>query len=180
MTKRFVFNLQAVLERRAAIEEIEQRKVASLERERLAIEDRIRAYQRSISIAKDDLRAHLDSGVGPAGSRRPVLVHAVRMQAGASLHLTARAQQAVFELAGVLKRLELARAELLRAATARKAVELLRAKRFEEWRLESLRAEARDADEMSVMRHARVADWAGSLRDSEVVRSGPDRGRHGP
>jgi flagellar export protein FliJ len=161
--KRFVFNLQAVLEQRAALEEIEQRKVATLERERMAIEDRIRGYQKSIISAKSDLRAQLETGASAGGPPRAVSLGAVRLQAAASLHLVAKAQQAVFELAGLHRRLEGAREVLRRATTARKSVELLKARRYEEWRTATLRAEVQEADEMVVMRHARGGE-PGALR----------------
>ena len=84
-----------------------------------------------------------------------VALHAVKMQANASLHLVARAQQAVLELAGVHKRLDAARIELLSATTARKAVELLRDRRYQQWKHEQARKEAAESDELNVMRHGR-------------------------
>jgi flagellar export protein FliJ len=155
VAKRFVFNLEAVLDRRTALEETERRKVAELERERLALEDRIRAFQRAIGAARQDLRAELDSAGARGAPARPVSLHAVRMQAGASLHLVTRAQQSVLQLAGVHRRLDTARLDLLKAAADRKAVELLKSKRFEEWKIACARAEARENDEIGVLQYSR-------------------------
>jgi flagellar export protein FliJ len=158
MAAKFRFSLEAVLRQRMALEEREQRRVAELERERLAIEERIRGCQRSIAGAKEDLRRRLSSekraqelSRGASG----VSLSDVRLQANASLHMVARAQQAVLELAGVHRRLDAARLELIRATTARKAIELLKAKRFEEWRNEVKKREAAEMDELNVMRHGR-------------------------
>ena len=76
-----------------------------------------------------------------------MVIPEVRAQAGASLHSEVMARRAAMELAGAYRRLELARVELMHAATARRAVELLREKQREEWRREQLHAEAAQVDE---------------------------------
>jgi flagellar export protein FliJ len=163
MGRKFVFSLEAVLRQREAIEERQQRRVAELERERLAVEDRIRGHQAAITGAKQDLRRRLcvekrAGDLGTAGGG--VSLRDVRLQANASLHMVARAQQAVLELAGVHRRLDAARLELLKATTERKAVELLRAKRYEEWRAALARKEDAELDEINVTRHARNQEAA--------------------
>lgn len=155
MAAKFRFSLEAVLRQRIAIEEQHQRRVAELERERLAIEDRIRGFQRSIAGAKEDLRRRL-SIKKRSGHGAGVSLSDVKLQANASLHLVARAQQAVLELAGLHRRLDAARLELIRATTERKAIELLKAKRYQEWRDELKKKEAAALDELNVMRHARA------------------------
>lgn len=164
MPRKFRFSLEAVLQQRRASEETHQRRVAELERERLAIEDRIRGHQRSITSAKQDLRRRLcvekrdgrPDGVPGTG----VSLADVKMQANASLHMVARAQQAVLELAGLHRRLDAARLELLKATTERKAVELLKAKRLQEWQQENRRKEDAELDEINVTRHARNQEAA--------------------
>src|SRR5262249_51621641 len=84
----------------------------------------------------------------------------VRFQAGAALRLITLAQRAVLRLAGVHKKLDAARLELLEATTRRKAVGALRERRLEEWKHEEKRREAGAADEVSVMFAARGADRA--------------------
>lgn len=148
---RFRFPLEPVLEHRRMIEEERQRAVAVVERERLALEDSIRAYQGAITGEKDDLRQRLRTlapGAGGAG------LEGVRRQAAAAIGVLGHAQRAVLQLAGVHKRLEAARAELLEAAKRRKAVELLRERLHERWRLEQSRREAAEMDELAVMRGA--------------------------
>ncbi len=164
MARRFKFTLEAVLTQRLAIEEQHQRRVASLERERLALEDRIRGFQRLIRGAKEDLRMRLVSerrGVDPDSTAGGgVSLSDVKLQANASLHLVARAQQSVLELAGLHRRIDAARLELLKATTDRKAVELLKAKRMQEWKDEIRRKEDAELDEMNVMRHNRNEEAA--------------------
>jgi flagellar biosynthesis chaperone FliJ len=170
---RFIFKLEAVLEQRSAIERDKKLAVAVLERERLAIEDAIRACQRGIVKEKEEWRLRL-SGVharGPGASGEPagvggmagvggvgkvggagLDVRAIRLQASTTGQLNAKAQQEVLRLAGVHKRLEAARCELLEATTRRKAVELLKARRFQEWKDALARRENAELDELAVMR----------------------------
>lgn len=156
---RFRFKLEALLEQRRRLEKDRQRLVAEAERERLAIEQRLRACQRAISASKADLR---DALVGPVPSMGApgagVDVHSVRLQAGASFHLAAEAQRLAIALSGAHRRWEAARRALLEAARDRKAVETLRDRRFEEWKREQARAETAAVDELVVMRAGRVRE----------------------
>lgn len=122
--------------------------VSELERERLALESRIRGCQQMMSDERRELSQAL--GVG-----RRVDVQAVKMQAGASLRHNFDAQRAVLELAGVYRKLESARAELVRVSARRKAVEMLRDQQHEAYKQELDRRETHELDEISVMRHAR-------------------------
>jgi len=157
MPARFIFPLQAVLDQRRRVEEVKQRAVAELERRRIDVERAIRERQNSIRLARADLRQRLSAerradvpGLPPTS----VPLADVRMQAAASLHMIAAAQASVFELAGVMRRLDAARLELLQAAADRKAVELLKERRYDEWRREQLRREIAELDELTVTRHA--------------------------
>ncbi len=141
---KFRFELEAVLKQRLAAERQKQLALGELDRLRLALEDRLRGFQQSISAEKADLRVALS----PGGRLDAV---GVRMQANMSLHYVARAQQAVFQLAGLHRRLEAARKELLEATTRRKAVEKLKERRYEAWRLSEAAKEARALDELGVM-----------------------------
>lgn len=153
MARRFVFKLQPVLEQRERAEEEQQLRVAAIERERVAIESRVRECQTRIIESREELRRELG---GPDSMRNAdVRVDEVRFQANASLHLVAKARQAVLELAGVYRRLETARAELGRVTAARKAVQMLKDKQHIEWKQTLARREALELDEMTVMRHAR-------------------------
>lgn len=160
---KFKFELEPVLRLRRRVEEERQRAVAELERQRSGIEERIRAHQASISASKRDLRQMLagekmavevEGAVGGWGESG-VSLRGARLQANSALHMVAQAQRAVVELAGVHGRLDVARLALLRAMTQRKAVEVLKQKRYEEWRAEVLRKEQAEVDEMVNARVAR-------------------------
>lgn len=144
---KFRFKLDPVLEQRRRQEENEQRHVAEVERERVALEERIRAYARAIEQERADLREQLTVG----GDLR-----AARLQANASLDLTNKANRAVLELAGVHKRLDAARLRLLEAMTKRKGLEVLRERAEQQFRDEMKRREAAELDELVVMRHGRA------------------------
>jgi flagellar export protein FliJ len=138
--------LEVVLEQRKRLEREQQIAVARLDRERLEVETRLRDLQRAIVESGSEMRSRLAGGGGSGGA---VAIQDVRLQAGASLHLATRARLAALELAGVYQRLERAREELLKAARARRAVELLRERRHEEWKQEASRAEGRFVDEVA-------------------------------
>lgn len=153
---RFVFELEAVLRARQAEERRRQLVVAEFERERARVEGVIRECQSEIVRGRDDLREAL----GGAQAVAAVDLAGVRMQAGAGLHLVAKAQRHVFELAGVHRKLDAARLDLLKAATQRKAVETLKERRYEEWREEQKRREAAALDELNVTRAGRHEELA--------------------
>lgn len=145
---RFVFKLQPVLEQRERAERDQMLVVAELERERLALESRIRTCQQMMS---DERRALAEAlGVG-----QRVDVRGVKLQAGASLKHNFDAQRSVLELASVHRKLRAERAELARLSAQKKAVELLRDQQRAAFEREQARRETLELDEMSVMRHAR-------------------------
>ncbi|MCA9303692.1 MAG: flagellar export protein FliJ [Phycisphaerales bacterium] len=148
---RFRFNLQPVLELREREEREKQIVFASYERERVELEDRIRRCQSMMDDEKRVMRDALSAG-------GVVDLRSVKMQAGATLGHHLDAHRAVLELAGVFTKLESARAELIRASAARKAVELLRERAYEAFRKELDAREARELDELAVMRHARTKE----------------------
>jgi flagellar FliJ protein len=151
---RFIFKLEPVLRQRKAIEREKQLALAELERSRVELEDQIRQIQGRLRAEKDTMRDQLTPGAR-------VDLRGVRMQAGAQLRLVLEAQQAVFKLAGVHRRVEAARAELIEATKARRAVELLRERRFEQWLEEQRRKEASMLDEIAVVRGGRTEPNAG-------------------
>lgn len=158
MARGFVFRLQPVLEQRERLEEHAQLRVAALERERLVRESVLRSIQEELLDTRRCLRAGLHPSAQPAEARGSdgamgTGLNGVRAAASASLHLAVRAQRAAMELAGALKRLDLARAELLKATAERKAVQLLKDRALEAHRREGLRREAAALDELAVMRH---------------------------
>jgi flagellar FliJ protein len=149
---RFVFALQVVLDSRSMAEREKQRRVAEIERERLALEERLAAVQRHLADGRREVRAALDSG--------PVAIRDVRLHAQAGIGWEAEARRVVVELAGVHRRLERARQELLEASKARRSLELLRDRRREEWARSRRVAEDRAIDELATMRSARTSQDA--------------------
>lgn len=154
---KFRFPLRAVLEQRERIERDHRIAVAQAEQTRLQAEREVRAYQQSIVSIKNDLREALAPGSGAVNLRE------ARLQANASLHATLRTQQAALKLAGAMRRVEAARAGLMEAAKERRALELLRERQFEAWKLRLNRAEANELDDIANARSARSDEQAGDL-----------------
>lgn len=118
--------------------------VAELERTRFMLEERIRTCQRRIVAGRAEMSAALSGG--------RVDLSGARLQAGATLRDDQEARRTVLELAGVLKRLDAARAELVRAAARRRAIELLRDRDQERHRAVLNHREMLDMDDLMVMR----------------------------
>ncbi|MFG0285418.1 MAG: hypothetical protein ACF8R7_13455 [Phycisphaerales bacterium JB039] len=154
---RFTFQLQAALEQRQREERDRQIVVARLQREASELEERIRAIQSQIVQEKRDLAAALDAE--RAGGR--IDLDAARRQGAAALAQIRIAQQDALQLAGVLRRLDGARLDLLDAARRRKAVELLRDRRYEQWKRQQARREMAELDELAVMRAGRSTELRG-------------------
>ncbi|MGQ0628795.1 MAG: flagellar FliJ family protein [Phycisphaerales bacterium] len=157
MSRGFVFELETVLEQRRRQERVYQLAVAELETRRRGIEEMVAETHRRIAAGRDELRQSLT----PTGTRLPGPEHAsvnltaVRLSASSSLHGLVLLQRAAIELAGVHERLKLARARLLTATTARKAVETLRGRRKAEYDTEQKRRESAEMDDLSIMRFGR-------------------------
>ena len=143
---RFNFTLDPLLRARTQAEQARQIAVAELECRRMALEDRLREHQRGIAAGKAELGERL---VGRLD------VHELRLQGNAALALVRHAQRTVVELAGVHRRLEAARAELVEATRERRSIELLRERALERWRAEQERVETAALDELAVIGAAR-------------------------
>jgi len=141
----FRFRLQTVLEQRERDERDQQMIVAAIERDRLALESRIRNCQ----LQMDQERRTLSQALVPGKS---VDLSHVKMQAGAALNYHFDAQRTVLELAGVFQKLKEARELLAKAAARKKAVELLREQHLEAFNKEQSRRENNELDDMTVMR----------------------------
>jgi flagellar FliJ protein len=163
--RRFKFELEPVLEARRQHEQTKQRLMAAIERDRLHLEDALRQHQANLAEGKQHLRNQLVGTVNAA---------ALRVQANASIQVGRKAQRTVLELAGVHRRLDAARAELIEAARRRRAIELLREKRLAQWKAEVNKAETAAIDELAGMAAARRAralapgcDWESQRREHE-------------
>ncbi len=164
MGRRFEFTLEVVLEHRRRVEEERLRAVATIEAERVRLEDRIRAINARLVLSRADLRQRLMPGSagGREGGGGSGGIGAVRLDSMSALSMTVEAQQVAIELAGVMRRLGHARASLLEAVTARKGVARLRERRFEEWSTENSRREGAELDELATM---------GAMRSAATERS---------
>lgn len=143
---RFVFRLQPVLEARHRVERDVRRAFARLQRQRLDLEDDLRRNQQRISSGKDRMRGSL---VGALDMR------ALRLGTGATLHGIRKAQQLVLQLAGLSRRMESSRTQLEQAMARRRAIEVLREKRYHQWTFARNKAETTALDELAVAAAAR-------------------------
>ena len=143
---KFRFELQAVLNARLRAEELQQRRVAELEASRRKLEDGLRARQARIGESRAQLRGRLMGAIDPS---------MLRGQANASLAGMRDAQRVVLELAGIHSRLQSVMAELRAASRDRRAVEILKERRFEDWRREQDRREQAELDEIAMIRGSR-------------------------
>ena len=145
---RFRFKLQPVLDARKRAEDLRRRDVAELESERQRLEESLRRRQESIVNARGDARENLVGVVRP---------HRLRAAANAAMSMMRDAQRSVLELAGVHRRLDAARAVLSDASRERRAIELVKERRFEEWKTAIERREQADLDEIATNEGARRA-----------------------
>lgn len=143
---RFRFQLEPLLKARRTAEEEKQRALATIQRQRIQLEDALRLQQQQIAADKSEQRERL-TGV--------LNLNELRLGAGATLAAVRKANRLALELAGVHKRLEAARLELIEARRKRRVVELLRERRFEQWKQAENKAETAMLDELAVIAAAR-------------------------
>lgn len=141
---RFRFRLAPVLTQRERAERNCMLAVAELEREKIRLENHIRAAQNRIVAGRRAIADSLSGGRVELGD--------ARLQAGATLRDDQDARRAVLELAGVMRRLEGARAGLIEAAARRRAIELLRDRDHARFKAEEDRKENNALDDLIVMR----------------------------
>ncbi|MCB9846174.1 MAG: hypothetical protein H6811_09340 [Phycisphaeraceae bacterium] len=143
---RFIFDLEVVLRVRRLEERQRQRDVAVLERERVRLVELAERLDRAILEERRLVMSSATASLAAAGAAR-LDVRAIRQQASATVVLRQRVRRLAVETAGVEARLAQARRALADAAAQRRAVEILRETRFEEWRRERSRAEVRESDD---------------------------------
>jgi flagellar export protein FliJ len=159
----FRFSLQPVLRQRELAEREQQRRVAQVERERLALEGLLRAENARLAEERAEL-ARLTSGRSPGAS-------ALRGQMLSVNAAQAEAQALAVRLAGVLRRMERERAALAERAAARRAMELLRDQRRADFEAALAAAEARMTDD--------IVSAAAARRGGPAL-GGPALGGHEP
>ncbi len=160
---KFKFKLDSVLKARRLAEQSHQRIVAGIERERMALEESLRLQQQHIAEAKDALHTGLLGRID---------VPALRMNAASTMQLMRHAQRVVLELAGVHRRLDAARSELIEAARHRRAIEILRENRLYEWMAEQNKFETDALDELAVITASRkrgIDQWNARVWSKDKV-----------
>ena len=137
---RFRFKLEPLLTVRRRAEQAAQRSVAELERSRRDLEDDLRRQQQMITTGKTSLAEKLVGRLDVDG---------LRAHAGATIEQMRQGNRILIQLAGLHKRIDAARAELIEASRQRRAVELLRDRRYAAWRQRLDRAENAAIDELA-------------------------------
>jgi len=141
----FRFSLAPVLRQREREEREAQKAMSELVRMQMLIEGRLRELNERMETGKRDLGGSL---VGLIDTEL------IRSQAQMSMQLDLQARQLVLELAEVYRRVAVARDALLQAVKRRKAIERLRDRRKEAWRIEMNRAESKETDDLTMTRVA--------------------------
>ncbi|MFG0259850.1 MAG: flagellar export protein FliJ [Phycisphaerales bacterium JB041] len=152
---RFVFELDPLLQQRRREERDCMRRVADVERDRVEIERQAARLAEASRDERDALRREL-------GDRSQVDLSRVRLQSNASLHGVRKRHELALRGAAVLKRLEAERRRLIEATTRRRAVELLRERRYEAWAAAERLKEAREMDELVTARFGRPGEGDGA------------------
>ncbi len=147
----FHFQLEPVLEMRRNAERQRQLALAKIQIQRVELDQRIARVQQGVVTQRTDLRELLGAPVDGTATTA-VDLGLVRLQAATSLHAVLQLRRLAIEAAGVYQRTEAARAELLKATVARKAVEHLRTKALARWRDQLRRKEAAELDDLALMR----------------------------
>lgn len=145
---RFRFELEPLLTQRRREERDRMKAVAEIERERVEIHEAAMRLALAQRDEREALRGELAVSAGVDLGR-------VRLQSNASLHGLRKTHELALQGAAVLKRLETARRALIEATTRRRAVELLRERRYEAWLAAERAKEARELDELVTARHGR-------------------------
>lgn len=137
---KFKFSLEPLLDVRKEAEKEKQRKVGKIQQEENELLGKIRSMEQTIRdqtrfLATQKLTGTLDLTYITQG----------KVYVG---NLNFRIIQTMQQLAGVRQRLNLAKAELLEAAKARKVIEKLKEKQYHRWQEEQARKEAAFMDEI--------------------------------
>ncbi|MCC7407144.1 MAG: flagellar export protein FliJ [Phycisphaeraceae bacterium] len=139
----FVFALEAVLRHRKIIEEQRQRDLAMQLRHRMILQDQLRSMQETISRSRYQMADALQGRVNLA---------AVGSFALYSSQVSQRAQTIIREIVNVEARVDHARQLLLAATRSRQALELLKERRYDQWRRAQERRRTAELDEIALRR----------------------------
>ena len=145
---KFRFQLDPLLRHRRSAEDRCQRDVAKVLRQRMILQTQVSRLQQNITDSKCRLTGDL---VGRVDLDR------ISQFAHFSGQMTRRAQEIVLRIASIEKQIEEGREKLLTATRARQALELLRDRQFERWRLDQENREAAALDDLATQQFVRQA-----------------------
>lgn len=151
MARRFVFELEAVLEQRRRDERNAQALLGSVQRERSGVEAQIAELRTTVEAEREVSRSLM---VGRVSAR------SLREHVAGELGADRRARSLAVKLAALQKRVDRARELLREAAVRREAIDRLRERRYRAWVAELEKAERQELDDLAVMRrgHAGAAE----------------------
>ena len=141
----FDFPYEVVLDVRRSEERQQQQVVGALQQQQQQLQDELRRRQEFLDVNRHRSR---DALVGR------VDIDGLRQHAGLAVQAMRRADVIVLELADLHRRLVDARTVLVERMRGRRAVERLRDRLFERWKLEQNRIEDRIEDDAAVVRVA--------------------------
>lgn len=145
MARRFVFELQVVLEQRRRIERDAQGVLAAVQGEMSRIEERLTELRETVEAERGVARRMMVGRVTALSLREHV---------AGEIGADRRARELAVKLAGVRKRVDRARELLRHASVQREAIERLRERRYKAWMHGIEKAERLELDDLSVMRRA--------------------------
>jgi len=145
VAKSFRFPFDPVLRQRRQEEQTIQRQLAEIVRRQLIVETRLQEIQNQIRSGKQDLGIELLGEVNTT---------VIRVQANMSIQLDMQARQLALGLAEVYHQAEKVREELVHASQRRRAMEILRENRYEQWKMDIKKEEEKEQDDMTMTRMA--------------------------
>lgn len=162
---KFDFNLQAVLSQRTYVERERQRALATLLTQMTGYETELLLLDREAKEAGLDLRENRLTGPVDLAF---LAAHRRYMAA------TERKARVIIQKMGLLQRqIDEARALLAEAAKARKVVEKLRERKFEQWKANLLAQEQSEIDEVGSK--LIIMEWQQQTRDAELATASGER-----
>ena len=145
VAKSFRFPFDPVLRQRRQEEQTIQRQLAEIVRRQLIVETRLQEIQNQIRSGKQDLGIELLGEVNTT---------VIRTQANMSIQLDMQARQLALSLAEIYQQVEKVRKELVHASQRRRAMEILRENRYEQWKMDIKKEEEKEQDDMTMTRMA--------------------------
>ncbi len=146
MMPRFKFRFTSLLKHRRRIEQDRRRQLATHLRTQMILRNQLRTMQASITASKREAAELLVGKVD---------VEAISRMGMHASHTQLSGQRIVQKLANLERDIHQSRASLLDATRQRKALELLRQKHFDAWKLEQQRKDMKELDDLATTAYVR-------------------------